>query len=152
MSHDPLDYPHLIQESLRDVIRRSLDIVAREGLPGEHHFYITFRTDAPGVRLSGTLTDRYPEEMTIVVQHQYRDLEVERDHFSMVLFFSGIAHSIRVPFSAVTAFLDPSVSFQLLFSPSTDSAESSSGEPESLPLTGGETGAAADNVVPFRKK
>lgn len=152
MDYDPLDYPQLIQDALRDVVRRSFEIVAREGLPGDHHFYVTFRTDAEGVEMAQSLRALHPEEMTIVIQHQYVDLEVTGDTFSIGLFFGGVAHYLRVPFAAVRVFVDPSVGLQLAFSPpgEDDVAEES---PEPEPATPSAEGAA--NVVSFeafRKK
>ena len=116
MYEDSLDYPRFIQDALRSgVLRRSLEVVSREGLPGDHHFYISFRTDYPGVIVSATLQDMHPEEMTVVVQHQFRNLEVEEDLFSIELWFGGVAHRLVIPFAAVTAFADPSVNLQLAF-------------------------------------
>lgn len=117
MGQDLLDYQGLIQEALRTVVRRALEIVSVEGFPGSHHFYITFRTDMPGVQISRVLKDLYPEEMTIVLQYQFRDLEVTEDAFSVSLTFSSVAQSITVPFTAVTAFSDPSVDLGLRFAP-----------------------------------
>lgn len=118
MSENFLDYPRFIQEALRDgVVRRSLELVAREGLPVAHNFYITFRTDHPGVELAGSLKDVHPEQLTIVLEHQYRDLEVTADAFSVTLWFGGIAHGLKIPFEAILAFSDPAVNLQLIFPP-----------------------------------
>lgn len=114
---DPLDYSILIQDAFREVVRRSLEIVARDGLPGEHHFYITFRTDAPGVEIPQNLRDQYPEVMTVVLQHQFRDLTVAAEKFSVTLFFGQVGHWMEIPFSALVAFADPSASLQLSFLP-----------------------------------
>lgn len=114
---DPLDYSILIQDAFREVVRRSLEIVARDGLPGEHHFYITFRTDAPEVEIPQNLRDQYPEVMTVVLQHQFQDLTVEAEKFSVTLFFGQVAHWLQIPFSALVAFADPSASLQLSFLP-----------------------------------
>lgn len=108
-----IDYARLAQEALRDVARLALDQVAREGLPGEHHLYISFCTVAAGVRIPPFLLDLHPEEMTIVLQQQFWDLIVDREAFSVTLAFGGSRHPITVPFSALTTFVDPSVPFGL---------------------------------------
>ena len=112
---DSLDYQFMIQEALRDVVRQALQHVQEQGLPGEHHFYIAFRTDDPEVLIGEDLKAQYPEEMTIVVQHQYRNLEVDQDGFSIGLSFGGKPRSLAIPFRAVTSFTDPSVHFGLRF-------------------------------------
>jgi hypothetical protein len=112
-----LPYEAWIQESLRNVMRLALDRVAREGLPGEHHFYITFRTDHPGVRMPARLKAQYPHEMTVVLQHQFEALEVDADGFAVTLFFGGVPAHLTVPWLAVTQFADPSVRFGLRFEP-----------------------------------
>lgn len=119
MGQDLLNYQELIQESLRTVVRRVLERVTAEGLPGSHHFYITFETDAPGVLISRVLKDLYPEEMTIILQYQFRDLEVSSEDFCVTLTFNSVAQRITVPFTAVTSFSDPSVDFGLRFVPLT---------------------------------
>ena len=101
---------------MRAVVRGALAIAQEYGLPGECHFYITFRTQAVGVQLDDTLKHGNPEEMTIVLQHQFWDLTVEENQFSVGLSFSGIQHQLVIPFSAVTHFTDPSVGFGLQFS------------------------------------
>ena len=115
MSTDEIDYESLTRESLKGVVREALRITRDEGLPGEHHFYIAFRTDAPGVQVSPKLKGRYPTEMTIVLQHQFWDLVVHEDHFSVRLSFDQVPETLVVPFSAVSAFFDPSVKFGLQF-------------------------------------
>jgi uncharacterized protein len=110
-----LDYPRIVQDAFRDVVRRVLAQVAEHGLPGEHHFYIGFRTDRPGVELPPHLRDQYPEEMTVILQHQYWDLAVDEEAFSVSLNFNAHRHRVRVPFSALTAFVDPSSEFGLRF-------------------------------------
>ncbi|MEM6411275.1 MAG: ClpXP protease specificity-enhancing factor SspB [Pseudomonadota bacterium] len=97
---------------VRDVLRRTVDAGSLEG---EHHFYISFRTKAAGVAIADHLIERFPEEMTIVIQHQYWDLEVEDDYFEIILKFSGVPQHLHVPFSALTRFVDPSVNFGLTF-------------------------------------
>jgi uncharacterized protein len=108
-------YDLLTQDALRGVIRTVLTDVAVTGLPGEHHFFITFDTRIDGVRLSARLRASYPEEMTIVLQHQFWDLTIEDDEFAVGLAFNGIPERLHVPFKAVKAFWDPSVQFALQF-------------------------------------
>lgn len=112
---DRIDYPSLIDEAMRGVVKRVLSIVNKEGLPGKHHFFVSFATDFPGVRISPQLRERYPDEMTIVLQHQYWDLKVMDDHFSIMLSFNNIPEKLVVPYAALTAFADPSIKFGLQF-------------------------------------
>jgi hypothetical protein len=112
---DPLDYARLVREALRDVPRQALRLVASEGLPGEHHFYVTFRTSHPGVAISPGLHARYPEEMTIVLQYEYRDLAVGEEAFSVTLRFGGAPERLHVPFAALVAFADPAAQFGVRF-------------------------------------
>ncbi len=116
MSGDPLNYQSLTEEALRGVVRQALSTVAQRGLPGQHHFYLTFRTGYPGVQLADSLRERHPEEMTIVLQHQFWGLEVSDRQFAVTLSFNGQHERLLVPFAAVTAFVDPSVQFGLQFS------------------------------------
>ena len=115
MSVDHIRYDLLTQEALRSVLRRVLQDAAKDGLPGDHHFYISFNTGAPGVRLSKRLRAQYPEEMTIVLQHQFRDLTVGEQTFEVGLSFSGVSEHLVVPFDAIKRFFDPSVQFGLQF-------------------------------------
>jgi hypothetical protein len=117
MAEDLIRYDILAQDALRGVVRKVLSEVSRTGLPGDHHFKISFHTTAAGVRVSSRLLAKYPEEMTIVLQHQYRDLQVSEQAFEVGLSFGGVPERIFVPFSAVTAFGDPAVGFQLQFVP-----------------------------------
>jgi hypothetical protein len=111
-----IPYDEIVQEALRDVVGRVLGEVERSGgLPGDHHFYITFKTRMPGVEIPKHLIERFPEEMTIVIQHRFWDLKVEQDAFSVGLSFGGVPSSLRVPFAAVTDFVDPAVDFSLKF-------------------------------------
>ncbi|MCO6417913.1 ClpXP protease specificity-enhancing factor SspB [Siccirubricoccus sp. KC 17139] len=114
-----LPYSSWTEEALRAVPRDALRHVAKHGLPGEHHFYLTFRTDAPGVHLPGHLKARYPEEMTIVLQHKFWDLSVDASgsSFSVGLSFGGVPAMLTIPFAALTAFADPHVRFGLRFQP-----------------------------------
>jgi hypothetical protein len=115
MAEDHIRYDILAQEALRGVMRKVLSEVARTGLPGNHHFFITFLTGAPGVRISTRLRERYPEQMTIVIQHQYWDLKVTDTGFEIGLSFSDIPEKLEIPFAAVRGFYDPSVNFELEF-------------------------------------
>ncbi|MGI9402167.1 MAG: SspB family protein [Rhizobiaceae bacterium] len=115
MSDDLIRYDILTQEALRRVIRKVLEEVQRTGLPGEHHFFITFETGYPGVRLSTRMRERYPEEMTIVIQHSYWNLEVDENCLEIDLSFDDIRERLRVPFPAIRGFFDPSVKFGLQF-------------------------------------
>ncbi len=115
MANDLIRYDLLIQDALRGVVRRVLNEVAKEGLPGEHHFYITFRTGAPGVRLSAAMRQQYPDVMTIILQHQFWDLAVAENSFEVGLSFRNVPERLLVPFEAVTEFSDPSVHFVLKF-------------------------------------
>jgi hypothetical protein len=115
MADDYIRYDILAQDALRGVMRKVLAEVARTGLPGNHHFFITFLTNAPGVRISSRLRERYPEQMTIVLQFQYWDLKVSETGFEVGLSFSDVPEKLEVPFAAVRGFYDPSVNFELEF-------------------------------------
>ncbi|HCD63472.1 MAG TPA: hypothetical protein DEQ51_02960, partial [Alphaproteobacteria bacterium] len=129
-----INYELLVEDSLRTVVRGALAIVQEYGLPGECHFYITFRTQANGVEMDESLKSGNPNEMTIVLQHQFWDLTVEEDHFSVGLSFSGVQHNLLIPFSAVTHFTDPSVGFGLQFSDPNDSDQASDNETGGKPV------------------
>lgn len=130
MADDHIRYDILAQEALRGVMRKVLAEVARTGLPGNHHFFITFLTGAPGVRISSRLRERYPEQMTIVIQFQYWDLKVTDSGFEVGLSFSDIPEKLEIPFSAVRGFYDPSVNFELEFDVRTEPAEAAGPEQE----------------------
>jgi len=121
MSDDHIRYDVLVQEALRGVVRKVVGEVVRTGLPGEHHFYIAFDTNAPGVRISTRLREQYPDEMTVVLQHQYWDLSVTEHTFEVGLSFGGIPERLLIPFSAIKGFFDPSVQFGLQFEVDTES-------------------------------
>ena len=123
MTKDLIGYDVLVENGLRSVIREALRRVAADGWPGSHHAYITFRTDAPGVDVPDSLRARYPDELTIVLQHQFWDLEVDDDHFAVTLSFSKVGHRLVVPFSALTGYADPSVKFGLQFGASSKESE-----------------------------
>ncbi|MHA1549204.1 MAG: SspB family protein [Alphaproteobacteria bacterium] len=115
MAEDLIRYDILTQDALRGVVRKVLSEVAKTGLPGEHHFYVNFYTTAPGVRISSRLLADYPEEMTIVVQHQYWELKVNEHSFEISLSFGNVPEKLLVPFNALKSFFDPSVQFGLQF-------------------------------------
>lgn len=113
--NDRFQYDALVDDALRSVVRRVLRQVGDKGLPGSHHFYISFRSTDPGVQLPEYLRAKYPEEMTIVLQHQYWDLIITEDHFEVTVSFNKQQERIKVPFAALSAFVDPSVRFGLQF-------------------------------------
>jgi uncharacterized protein len=115
MPIDHIRYDLLVQEALRGVVRTVLGDVARNGLPGDHHLYVSFDTHAEGVRLSPRMLAQYPKEMTVVLQHQFWDLIVNEDDFEVGLSFGGIPERLAVPFASITGFFDPSVQFGLRF-------------------------------------
>lgn len=118
MADNVIDYDSLAQEALRGVVRSVLEKVLREGIPGDHHFYIAFDTRANGVVLSKRLREQYPEEMTVVLQHRFWDLKVEQDRFEVKLTFDSIPELLGIPYSAIKVFFDPSVPYGLQFEPS----------------------------------
>ena len=131
---DQIRYDLLAQDALRSVVRRVLADVARDGLPGEHHFYISFDTRAPGVRLPQFMRDKYPEEMTVVLQHQFWDLKVTDVGFEVGLSFSDTPEKLVIPFNAIRGFYDPSVNFELEFDvPLADEEEAESAEITAYP-------------------
>jgi len=115
MIQETIDYPGLIDSAMRNVVKEALIHVDTYGLPGEHHFFISFQTNFPGVSISPQLKSRYPEEITIVVQHQFWDLKITDKQFSIMLSFNNIPEKLVVPFDALTAFADPSIKFGLQF-------------------------------------
>ena len=115
MPTDIIRYDLLVQEALRSVVRKVLGDAARDGLPGEHHFFITFRTDAPGVQISPRTKERFPKEITIILQHQFWDLNVTEFGFEVGLSFSNVPERLSVPWEALSGFFDPSVEFGLKF-------------------------------------
>lgn len=119
MAEDHMRYDILAQEALRGVVRKVLAEVSRTGLPGEHHFFISFATRAPGVRISEELLKQYDKEMTIVLQNQYWDLKVTESAFEVGLSFNGQPEMLHIPFAAIKGFFDPSVQFGLQFDPAT---------------------------------
>jgi hypothetical protein len=129
---DLLGYDRMMERAVRGVVREALAVAASRGLPGAHHFYITFRTQAQGVAIPDHLHAKYPEEMTIVLEHQFWDLEVTEDSFSVTLSFGNKPARLNIPFAAVSTFADPSVQFGLQFK-QTDAAETSAAAPKAAP-------------------
>ena len=136
MAEDHIRYDILVQDALRSVIRKILSEVAKTGvLPGNHHFFITFSTEAPGVRISSRLKEKYPDQMTIVLQYQFWDLKVTDAGFEVTLSFSDVAEKLEVPFTAVRGFYDPSVNFELEFDVQMSEADTEGAEVMTLTNT-----------------
>lgn len=114
---DILRYDKMVEYALRGVVRQAIEEVMEEGLPGEHHFYITFMTDYPGVDIPDYLRDRYPGEMTIVLQYQFYDLSIDKEKMGVTLSFNNVPERLTIPLAAITIFADPSVNFALQFQP-----------------------------------
>lgn len=152
MSEDLIGYDRIVEDALRGVVREALKRAAAGGLPGEHHFYVTCRTGAPGVVVPPALRKRYPEELTIVLQHQFWDLAVDRESFSVTLSFGGRKEHLEIPFDAITGFADPGVRFALRFGPA-PAADADEDRVEA-PVSVADDTAAADVVVldRFRRK
>jgi hypothetical protein len=152
---DRLDYDVLVQDALRHVARSALKYVAENGLPGSHHFYITFRTHHPGVVMPAHLKSKHPEDITVVIQHQFWDLKVFEDRFSICLSFNDVQENLEIPFSALISFMDPSVKFGLQFTPSlSDLEEGDFDENAETPVgtTGATSGSNVVTLDAFRKK
>jgi hypothetical protein len=116
MATDLIRYDLLVQDAMRGVVRKVLSDVAANGeLPGDHHFTISFRTDAPGVKMSRRLAEQWPQELTIILQHQYSNLSVEDEGFGVTLSFRSVPEHIYIPYDSITGFYDPSVEFGLRF-------------------------------------
>ena len=130
MSTDLIRYDLRVQEALRGVVRRVLSDAAKDGIAGDHHFYISFDTQAEGVRLSNRLRQQYPERMTIVLQHQFWDLIVSDEGFEVGLSFKNVPERLYVPFDALMEFYDPSVQFGLKFETMSETAEAAESEPK----------------------
>lgn len=112
-----LRYDRMVEQALRGVVRQAVTEVREDGLPGDHHFYITFMTDFPGVKIPDYLRERYPGEMTIVLQYQFEDLSIDAEKMSVSLSFNNVRELLVVPLAAITIFADPSVNFALQFQP-----------------------------------
>ena len=146
-----LPYSYWTEEALRQVVQDALSHAAQHGLPGEHHFYLTFRTAHPGVAMPGHLRARYPQEMTIVLQHKFWDLAVDKQAgtFSVRLSFGGVAALLTVPFAALTAFADPHVRFGLRFESAMPAPAAQQPAPETAPVAAAAaSGAAAAPEAP----
>jgi hypothetical protein len=164
MSDDVSPAPSLIpyerwtDDALREVVLRALELASKDGLPGEHHFYLTFRTDHPAAKLPGHLRARYPQEMTIVLQHQFEALQVDRaaNQFSVRLYFGGVPATLVVPFAALTGFADPAVRYGLRFQPALEAAAEAEvpEEPASpaRPAAEGEAPAQVVSLDAFRRR
>lgn len=161
MTMDQLRYDRMVETALRGVVRDALRQVEKGGLPGEHHFYITFRTGAPGVQVPEFLRTQYPQEMTIVLQYQFYGLEVTQERVSVTLSFGGQHERLVIPFAAISTFADPSVNFALQFQQfgANDAADTEEREEDEDETTGGadsgdETGKTGTVVTldAFRKK
>ena len=151
-----IDYELLVEEALRAVVRSSLEIAEKDGMTGETHFYITFLTGEPGVDIPDRLRESHPDKMTIVLQHQFWDLKVESDKFSVTLTFGGIPETLAIPFSAVVDFNDPSVGFGLQFAQEEQEEQAEVGALPAAagdkPADGGEASAEVVSLEKFRKK
>lgn len=152
MPVDHIRYDLLAQEALRSVVRRVLMDVAKTGLPGDHHFFISFDTRAPGVRLSQRMKEKYPEEMTIVLQHQFWDLIVTDTSFEVGLSFGGIPERLLVPFTALKGFFDPAVKFGLQFETLTADAdgEETDDAPLEAPVSANGPGPVSNAPTPLK--
>lgn len=154
-----IPYDEIVQDALRAVVGRVLGEVEATGvLPGDHHFYITFNTRAPGVSIPKHLLERFPEEMTIVIQHRFWDLKVDSESFTVGLSFGGVPSTLHVPFASVTQFHDPAVEFMLTFQadavdePVEEHEPAENDEPEDKPAEKVEDGSNVVSVDFTRKK
>ncbi|MGH6716677.1 MAG: SspB family protein [Bradyrhizobium sp.] len=148
MATDHIRYDVLARDALRGVLRKVLSDAATQGLPGEHHFFITYISTAEGVKLSPRLLAQYPEEMTIILQHQFWDLAVHEDRFEVGLSFGGIPERLTVPFAAIKSFFDPSVQFGLQFEPSEAASEPPA---KNLPASPAPSAVSAPAGMPTRQ-
>ncbi len=148
---DEINYDKLIELSLKQVIVEALKIAERQGLPGENHFYITFKTDHPRTQISKGLLAQYPHDMTIVIQHQYSNLIVNKDSFSIDLSFNGIPQTLIIPFDAITYFGDPYAKFGLSFATKDSETPYGNEENEAPRKASGEI-ASVVSIDAFRKK
>ena len=154
------NYDELVQKALVSVVKEVLSDVAVNGLSGNHHFYVQFRTDHPKTKVPKFLKERHPEEVMIVLQHQFWNLQVSRNGFSVELSFSGIRETLFIPFSALTAFVDPSVKFALQFTPRFNDISTDPDKPRKAVSTNSEADKNSDvdsdgNIIrfdSFRKK
>jgi hypothetical protein len=151
-----IPYERWTDDALREVVLRALELAQREGLPGEHHYYVTFRTDHPGAKLPGHLLARYPQEMTIVLQHQFEALNVDRaaGFFTVRLYFGGVPATLVVPLAALTGFADPAVRYGLRFQPVTEepAAAAAATQDPAAPKPAEEGPAQVVSLDAFRRK
>ncbi len=143
---DHIRYDLLTQQALRGVVRNVLTDAAKKGLPGDHHFYISFNTRADGVRMSDRLRAQYPEEMTVILQHQFWDLAVTEPGFEVGMSFGGIPEKLAIPFDAITGFFDPSVQFGLQFEQIAESDQKPDGKKPDAKKTQLTSVSAAENA------
>ena len=154
-----LRYDKMVEGALRGVVKQAIEEVMADGLPGDHHFYITFMTDYSGVDIPDYLRDRYPGEMTIVLQFQFYDLDVNDERMQVTLSFNNVPEKLTIPLAAITIFADPSVNFALQFQPLGDDVEPDF-EPDDDPSGGGDDDGGGDDgktgevvsLDQFRKK
>ncbi len=152
---DAFRYDRMVEKALRGVVRQALEEVIKDGLLDDHHFYITFFTDFPGVKIPQYLKDRYPGEMTIVLQHQFYDLEVDDTRFTVMLSFNNVPERLTIPLAAVTIFADPSVNFALQFQPLSEDDDDLHFEAEELDVDKEDKQRKKGEVISldsFRKK
>lgn len=146
-----INYDKLMEKALKHVVIEALKIASDEGLPGEHHFYISFETNHPDVRMSADLLNQYPEDMTIVLQHQFANLMLSENYFEVDLSFSNIPHTLRIPYDSITYFADPHARFALSFAPSEYAPNVEEQTSQPMKKVSGET-AEVVSIDAFRKK
>jgi hypothetical protein len=151
MTTDHIRYDVLARDALRGVLKHVLADAAEHGLPGEHHFYITFLSKAEGVKISPRLLSQYPQEMTVILQHQFWDLVVTDDRFEVGLSFNGIPERLVVPFSSIKSFFDPSVQFGLQFEPNDEAAVEAAPVVETLPVAAASEAPAETGDEPAKQ-
>ena len=139
-------YDKMVEKALRGVVTQALDHVVRNGLPNDHHFYVTFMTNFDGVEIPQHLRTQYPEEMTIVLQYQFYGLEVGEDKFSVTLSFNNVPEKLTIPVEAVTIFADPSVNFALQFQPMEDIEDDEDDLPPPPPVKSGKNDSVKKSV------
>ncbi len=144
MADDKIDYGNLMHDAMRGLIRKVLSQVAQDGLPGAHHFFISFQTDQPGVELADWLRERFPDTMTIVMQHWFADLEVTDRGFGVTLNFNDSPEHMFIPYDAIRTFVDPSVEFGLKFETQEDEAEAAAPAPKEAEAPAPEAKAKAE--------
>jgi hypothetical protein len=144
-----IDYEQLVQKALRTVVRESLLFATKKGLPGNHHFYIAFATDHPGVDLPDYLKEQYTDEITIVLQHEFWDLVVEEDRFAVTLCFNDIHERLLIPFDAIISFVDPTVKFGLQFTPN---LEEKIEKPKKVPVKLSEISEKSVDITDFESE